>query len=97
MECVVEGPLGPLDQMKKDFLGLDEIVERRRMIRLQANCRFVDPDQFCVLAISSRRLSRADEPHAGLRGLRDLSTDEVFFAEEEKLHGVTARQPFRRT
>ena len=57
----------------------------RQQLRAQANWTFVDAYEFRALAVSTRRLLRADEPAAGLRGLLDPETGTHFVTEEEKL------------
>ena len=45
----------------------------------------IDPAEFCELAVSSRRLIRQDDQHAGLRGLQDLESGEQFWVSESRL------------
>ena len=61
------------------------IERRRRDLRSRPGCKFVDAEEFVRLAVSSQSLVRADDPHAGLRGLLDTKTGTRFLAEEEKL------------
>jgi hypothetical protein len=56
-------------------------------LRSRPSYRFIDADAFVRLAVSLRRLTRADDPTARLRGLLDLRTGERFLTEEEKLFG----------
>jgi hypothetical protein len=60
-------------------------VHRREQFRSDATCIFVDPFEFRRLAVSMRRLVRADAPEAGLKGLLDEATGERYVTEEEKL------------
>ena len=60
-------------------------LAQRQMLRSEGNWTFVDAYEFRRLAISTRRLVRADAPEAGLRGLLDLVTGERFVTEEENL------------
>jgi hypothetical protein len=71
-------------QGKGTYLNLG-LCEQRRNLLNQAKCSLIDPDEYCLLAVSSRRLVRADEPKAELRGLLDPVTNERFFTEEERL------------
>ena len=58
---------------------------RRDELREHQFCRFVDPEEYRQLLVSSRQLLRADEPGARLRGLVDPSTGTRFMTEEERL------------
>ncbi len=57
----------------------------RQQKRAEPNHQFVDPYEFQELAVSMRRLVRADDPDAALRGLLDLDTGTCFLTEEERL------------
>lgn len=46
---------------------------------------FVAPAEFRRLLVSHRRLERADDRAARIRGLRDIDTGEVFVIEERRL------------
>ena len=59
--------------------------ERRELLRNQENVHFVDPEQFCALAVSCRRITRADESAAGLKGLYSEDEGKTYFVEEERL------------
>lgn len=59
--------------------------ERRELLRSQANVRFVDPEQFCALAVSCRKITRADESAAGLKGLLSEDDGLTYYVEEETL------------
>ena len=41
--------------------------------------------EFRRLAVSHRRMVRADKPSAGLKGLRDVETGEIFFTDAHRL------------
>lgn len=64
---------------------IPDVVLRRDEKRLQPGCLFVDAQQFRSLLVSTRRLIRADDLAARLKGLRDPATGESFVTEEEKL------------
>ncbi|MFO0870699.1 MAG: hypothetical protein U0935_17355 [Pirellulales bacterium] len=56
--------------------------------------RFVDPEEFCRLVVSTRPLQRCDDPRSGLRGLSDVATGEQFFVEDLRLSSFLAtRRP----
>lgn len=67
------------------LLGESSMQLRRQKKRTEPNHQFVDPYEFQNLAVSNRRLVRADDPAAGLRGLLDLDTGTCFVTEEERL------------
>jgi hypothetical protein len=62
--------------------------QERQQLRSLANWTFVNAYEFRSLAVSARRLVRADEPAAGLRGLLDPETGTHFVTEEENLFAV---------
>ena len=65
---------------------LDENTRiRRRNLKSQPGCMFVDPEEFQVLAVSTRKFYRSDDPVAEVRGLLDPTTGERFITEEERL------------
>lgn len=47
--------------------------------------KLVNPAEFRALAVSNRRMERADAVRDFYRGLRDLDTGEVFLVEERRL------------
>jgi hypothetical protein len=47
--------------------------------------KLVNPTEFRTLAVSNRRMERADDVRDFYRGLRDLDTGEVFLVEERRL------------
>ena len=59
--------------------------ERREQLRSQENILFVDPEQFCALAVSCRKITRADQSAAGLKGLYCEEDGLTYFVEEELL------------
>ncbi len=71
------------------YLHEDAVLcERQRMrLRDQDGIEFVEPNEFCELAVSHRLLLRCDDGNAALRGLHDPLTGKTYFAEEEKLFG----------
>lgn len=60
-------------------------VQGRRNLRARPDGEFVDRWEFCWLLVSSRRITRADETAAGIRGLLDLDRNIRYLIEEEKL------------
>jgi len=62
-----------------------EISRRRRELEHLRDCRFVDPAEYRRLLLSRRRLERADEPRAALRGLRDVRSGRLYVVEDERL------------
>jgi len=64
-----------------------QVAVQRATLRRQSNCRFVDANEFGCLAISPRRLYRADVARAGLRGLFEPETGRRYFIAEELLEG----------
>jgi len=63
-------------------------MDRRRM-RNHTDCRYVQPQEFYSLLLSRRRLERADDPEALLRGVKDPATGTRFFIEAAKLANWT--------
>ena len=62
-----------------------ESQEKRRMLRSDAACKFVEPYEFFRLVISNRKLMRCDEAVANVRGVFDPAQGIRFVVEEEKL------------
>lgn len=62
-----------------------DVTAGRAQRKGQPNCRFVERDEFCMLAISCRKLERYDDTGAELRGLLDPSTGTLYWIEEERL------------
>jgi hypothetical protein len=48
-------------------------------------CVRISPDDYCRMAVSTRKLVRCDDKAAELRGLQDLETGERFFIDEHDL------------
>lgn len=61
------------------------VDESRANLRRTPNCRFINYDEYRTLVISTRRLFRADEVQAAVRGLLDPSTGTRYFMEEETI------------
>ena len=61
------------------------LASRRRALARQRQCRFVELREFAELAVSLRKMERADDLPCRVRGLVDLETGERYFIEEEKL------------
>jgi hypothetical protein len=59
--------------------------KQRFSLRAPLEGTFVEPDEFCRLLLSVRRMVRSDEPSVNLRGIRDLATGKRFLIEQEKL------------
>ncbi len=47
--------------------------------------RFVDADEFCSLAVSSKNLRRSDDAGTALRGLLEVETGVRYVIEEHRL------------
>jgi hypothetical protein len=58
-------------------------------------CVWISPDDYCRMAVSTRKLVRCDDKAAGVRGLQDLETGERFFIDEHDLfrRDAAGRQP----
>ncbi|MCE9546807.1 MAG: hypothetical protein K8T25_15110 [Planctomycetia bacterium] len=52
----------------------------------RAACRYIEPEEFYRLAISSRLLVRCDDRAAGLRGLWDPTERVWYIIEEDRLY-----------
>lgn len=52
---------------------------------------FVDPERFCELLCSNRKLVRADDGARNLRGLFDRVLKKYFYVEESALHAYWDR------
>ena len=63
------------------------LSERRRTLRESTKLDFVQRDEFCKLLLSSKKLVRADEPRASVRGLLDVETGKRYLIEQENLLG----------
>ncbi len=51
----------------------------------EENCKVVDLDEYCRLAISSRRFVRIEEPNSPIRGLWDIESGEKFIIDAKQL------------
>jgi hypothetical protein len=65
---------------------VSRIEARRRELRSEEGCRFVDTATFVDLLVAPRTLRRANDPGARVRGLLDPTIGVRFLIEEEKLH-----------
>lgn len=61
------------------------VLEYRRQIACQSASRFVERDEYFDLIMSTRKLDRADDYSARLRGLLDRTSGERYLIEDEKL------------
>ena len=61
------------------------LAEERRRILEKPGCRRIEPQVYCEMALSNRKLLRFDHPGALLRGLFDPAADMQFLIEEERL------------
>jgi hypothetical protein len=61
------------------------VSEYRREIARRSSIRFVEREEYLALITSMRKLERADDYTAELRGLLDRSSGERFVIEEERL------------
>ncbi len=50
-----------------------------------SRCYLIDAAEYRKLAVSHRRLTRADDAAALMRGLRDIDTGEIFLIDERRL------------
>ena len=62
-----------------------EINRRRRELQGLGDCRIVGPAEYRKLLLSRRRLVRADEPRAAMRGLRDMRSGHRYLVADELL------------
>ena len=74
----------------KDIMGIEDSAQPGSRWTLvagveQASCVYVEPDEFRDLAISNRKLARADSAHEGVCGLIDLETRERFVVQRTRL------------
>jgi hypothetical protein len=53
---------------------------------------YVEPEEYCRLAVSRRQLERHDDCHRSLRGLRDPDSQMVYYVDETILLGEERRQ-----
>lgn len=70
----------------KSSRGSLEGLERKRvLLRGRSDCRFLEPDEFCQLLVSRRRLWRADDGSAEVQGVLEPETGVRFLIERERL------------
>lgn len=62
-----------------------DVTATRALRKGQTNCRFVELDEYCSLALSRRKLFRHDDSGAELRGLLEPDTGTVYWIEEERV------------
>lgn len=68
------------------------LAQKRDELRQDQGTRFVDPEVFCELAVSSRKLVRSDVSAASVKGLYSPDDNVYYFVEEERLDNFrTAR------
>ena len=65
--------------------GVSRVEARRRELRFERGCHFVDTATFVELLVAPRALERANDAAARVRGLRDPVIGVRFLVEEEKL------------
>jgi hypothetical protein len=69
-----------------------EMIPRRELVpsddQGKSGYRYVDAPEFIALAISARKLVRADEWNAGLAGLLDLTTGERIVIDRDLLFSL---------
>jgi hypothetical protein len=64
---------------------VSRVEARRRELRSDGGCRFVDTTTFVELLVAPRALERANDPAARVRGLRDRTIGLRYLIEEEAL------------
>ncbi|MFI4877102.1 MAG: hypothetical protein ACIALR_17240, partial [Blastopirellula sp. JB062] len=68
------------------------LAQKRNELRKELRVRFVEPEEFCELAVSSRKLVRSDVSAASVKGLYSPDDDLYYVVEEERLDNFrTAR------
>ena len=65
--------------------SVGSLIDLRLQLHDRSECQFVERDEYVQHAVSARRLLRADEPAARVRGLLDPTTGLRLLIEEEKL------------
>ena len=83
-------PLPPGKTMAKLTWNTGDRDAQRRVLSLLPNTRFIAPEEYTRLLVSRQRFERADDLRAGVRGLRDRVTGDLFLVEEEALRMVGA-------
>jgi hypothetical protein len=71
--------------MSTERLSNEVLLQRRHILALRAHSRFVDREEFCALVTSRKKLVRADDRPARVRGLFERGTGEEVYIEEERL------------
>ena len=71
--------------MSAEHIFGKSVFEYRSQIASQPASRFVEPEEYYDLIMSTRKLDRADDYSARLRGLLDRVSGERYLIEEEKL------------
>ena len=64
------------------------VLQQRETLRRRPDCRFLPPDEFSRLAISSEPLERADDAAGAVLGLRNPRTGTTFLVEAERIFGT---------
>ncbi|PQO46945.1 hypothetical protein [Blastopirellula marina] len=68
------------------------LAQKRDELRQEERTRFIEPEEFCELAVSSRKLVRSDVSAASVKGLYSPDDNLYYFVEEERLDNFrTAR------
>ena len=62
-----------------------EMLESRSIVMRRNGCYWVEPAEFCRLAVSNLPLTRCDDLAAGLKGLVNQDTGERFLVDSNKL------------
>ena len=71
--------------MEAAILTAPQSPDQRDVIEAELSAKVIDPGEFHNLLVSHRRMVRADQAAARLKGLRDLDTGEVFVVHESHL------------
>ena len=74
------------------MMSVNHIDQRRRHLKAQAACVFVDAHEFCALTLSRKQLCRADDKTAELWGVRDLVTGQWFVTEQEAINHLLEKR-----
>ena len=61
------------------------VAELRAAYQVRADCKFVDLQEFSDLLVSRRPMCRFQDGSAGLVGVRDVESGELFVIEEDRL------------
>ena len=71
--------------MEAAFLTAPQTPDQRDLVAAERAAKVVAPGEFHTLIVSHRRMVRADQAAARLKGLRDLDTGELFVVHESHL------------